>query len=240
MTQLSRNTSLDITFEQIDAASIHQAEKYLYQCLAVLIPQGAEVYSWPKHCWFPIESESDVMMHVFPPSPMKRSLPLLYNCGGISTEKLGERNFTAFINKAYREDVLTSFGETEAHAIAKVWVKAFLNGWVDMRYAQIASSWRYAEVRFTREPVTLSALSRKNQTVTPAKTVTAKTTPAVTVTPKQTVTVDTTSVETVTLIQSVTSDTKFCLCGCGAVCSGRQKLASVACRKRYSRARNAA
>jgi hypothetical protein len=41
-------------------------------------------------------------------------------------------------------------------------------------------------------------------------------------------------------LKSVTSETRLCLCGCGSICTGRQKLASVACRKRYSRSRAAA
>jgi hypothetical protein len=228
MTQLLRAEQL--THEHVDALNNQQLDQYIYEALCTLIPSGSEVWSWPLHCWFPIESQRSVMTHVFAPHSYKRSLPPLHQCGGTSVGLLGDGRFLAHINKSYRSDILTSYSDSEGHAVGKVWLKAFINGWVDTRYAQISSSWKYPEVRFEENVFRASSLTV--QSVTPVETVTVTS-------PAQTVIIETPSIESVTPIQSVTSETRLCLCGCGAPCSGRQKLVSVACRKRYSRARNA-
>lgn len=249
MTQLLRT-------EQVDSLTNVQLDHHIYECIRSLFPiikefpeWDAVLYSWPKHEWFYIEDRENIMAFVFPSYAYKRNLPHFTTCAGVSIHENGSGQFKAEINTAYYPDALTSYSDSEDYAFAKVWLKAFIKGWVDRNYAAKQSQLAHHSVSFIFRGTGTSAATLETHRHTykaafevgfQSQSVTSKAPELKTVTSVQTVTVDIVSFETVTPIQSVTSDTKFCLCGCGSLCSGRQKLASVACRKRYSRARNAA
>lgn len=249
MTQLLRT-------EQVDSLTNVELDHHIYESILSLFPiirefpeWDAVLYSWCKHEWFYIEDRKNIMAFVFPSSAYKRNLPHFTTCAGVSINQDASGQFKAEINTAYYPDALTSYSDSEDYAFAKVWLKAFTKGWVDRNYGAKQSELAQHSVSFIFRGTGSSAATLKTHRHTyeavfqigfRSQSVTSKTPELQTVTSEQTVTVATSSVQTVTPIQSVTLESRLCLCGCGAVCTGRQKLASVACRKRYSRARNAA
>lgn len=227
-----------LTPEVIDRMSHLELQDAVYYAWLSMLPDNVKVYSLQKRIWIDPNDKIAIQLGCkFIPTYL---LPRLNTCSGFSC-LFREERFVASVNPCYYDDVLLSADSTEEHAIYKVWLKAFLNGWIKDTFWHDTHYYAYPPHIEDQIGLLLGSPQRPTFMLShfnlPAGVTLKPQTKSVT--PKiQSQSVTQQAIVTVT--PALSDDVTLCPCGCGVTLIGRQKSATPSCRKRLERQRKVA